>query len=176
MDNRVVSLLRQAKILVTDVDGVLTDGKISYTSDGQEIKSFHIQDGLGLKLLDRAGFEIAIITGRTSPMVERRAAELGIKHLVQGREDKCEALLALANSLGYSLEQCIYVGDDLPDLAAVRASGVGCSVADAHPAVQESADIVSQRAGGEGAMREICELILQARGQLDDILDEYLGQ
>lgn len=173
MENRLISLFRQTRLFATDVDGVLTDGKISFTSDGQELKSFHIQDGLGLKLLQRGGILVAFITGRRSPMVGRRAKELGVDHLIEGREDKISALQELAHNLEIPLEQCVYVGDDLPDLAAIIAAGVGCTVADAHPLVKMRADLVAGKRGGEAAVREIAELILEARGQLEQILQDY---
>ena len=108
------------RLLVMDVDGVMTDGKITYTSDGQELKSFNIKDGLGIKRAQASGIETAIITGRTSPMVERRARELGIAHLVQGREDKLAALSDLVDQMNLSLDQVAYIGDDLPDLTAIE--------------------------------------------------------
>ncbi len=113
------------RLLVLDVDGVMTDGRIYYSSTGEELKAFNIRDGLGIKLLQRAGIEVAIITGRTSPMVERRAGELGISRVVQGREDKQLALRELSGELGIPLEHCAYMGDDLPDLGAIRSAGLG---------------------------------------------------
>ncbi len=160
-------------LLALDVDGVLTDGRITYSASGEELKSFDIKDGLGIKLLQRAGVEVAIITGRRSPMVERRAKELGIKAIVQGREDKLQALTELCESRGISTAQCAYMGDDLPDLAAIRAAGVGLSVRDGAATVRTAADWVSTSKGGQGAVREACEALLSARGQLDAIVDGY---
>jgi 3-deoxy-D-manno-octulosonate 8-phosphate phosphatase (KDO 8-P phosphatase) len=155
----------QIRLLALDVDGVLTDGRITYGSNGEELKSFNIKDGLGIKLAQRAGIEVAIITGRSSPMVERRAAELGISTIIQGREDKLLALRELCEARQLALCECAYMGDDLPDLAAVRAAGIGMTVADASAAVQESADWQSSLNGGAGAVREACEALLDARGQ-----------
>lgn len=160
---------REIRLLALDVDGVLTDGRITYGSNGEELKSFNIKDGLGIKLAQRAGIEVAIITGRSSPMVERRAAELGIGTIIQGREDKLLALRELCESRQLTLTQCAYMGDDLPDLAAVRAAGVGMTVADANAAVQQSADWQSSLNGGAGAVREACEALLEARGQLTQL-------
>ncbi|MDX1733350.1 MAG: HAD-IIIA family hydrolase [Halioglobus sp.] len=154
----------RVRMLVLDVDGVLTDGRIYYSDDGSEMKAFYIRDGLGVKLLQRAGVKVAIITGRDSPMVTRRAGELGIEDVVQGREDKREALLELCQRHGLRFEDCAYMGDDLPDLGAIVAAGLGMTVADGCNAVLESADWISTRAGGCGAVREACEFILSARG------------
>ena len=148
------------RLLVMDVDGVMTDGKITYTSDGQELKSFNIKDGLGIKRAQASGIETAIITGRTSPMVERRARELGIAHLVQGREDKLSALSALVDQMNLSLVQVAYIGDDLPDLTAIESVKLGACPADAATEVKSKANWVSTRAGGDGCVREICDLLV----------------
>jgi 3-deoxy-D-manno-octulosonate 8-phosphate phosphatase (KDO 8-P phosphatase) len=164
------------RLLVLDVDGVLTDGGIHYTSAGEEMKSFSILDGLGIKLARRAGIEVAIITGRTSPMVQRRAAELGITHCVQGREDKLAALHELLGALGLTLAETAYMGDDLPDLSAILAAGLGLTVANAGADVVARACWRSSARGGHGAVREACEMLLRARGQWDSLVAAYLGQ
>ncbi len=161
------------RVLVLDVDGVLTDGRIYYGNAGEELKAFNIKDGLGVKLLQRAGIEVAIITGRSSAIVQRRATELGIERVIQGREDKLAALTELCNDLDVALEHCAYMGDDLPDLAAIAAAGLGLTVADACPAVAAAADWQSANAGGCGAVREACETLLQARGQWSDLESSY---
>ncbi len=161
------------RLLALDVDGVLTDGHIIYGNDGEELKAFNIRDGLGIKLLQRGGLEVAIITGRNSAIVSRRAAELGIELVVQGREDKLVALRELCDNLGLPLTACAYMGDDLPDLAAIRAAGMGLTVSDAAAAVLDAADWVSSRPGGAGAVREACEMILAARGDLERVLADY---
>ena len=148
------------RLLVMDVDGVMTDGKVTYTSDGRELKSFNIKDGLGIKRAQESGIETAIITGRTSPMVERRARELGINHLIQGREDKLTALHDLLGEMNLSPDQVAYIGDDLPDLAAIEAVRLGACPADAVIAVRSRADWVSTRSGGDGCVRELCELLV----------------
>lgn len=154
----------EIRMLVLDVDGVLTDGRLYYGDNGEEFKAFNIRDGLGIKLLQQAGVPVAIITGRVSDIVSRRARELGIEEIIQGREDKREALLELCRRHGLTLDDCAYMGDDLPDLGAIVAAGLGMSVADACPAVREAADWRSSVAGGCGAVREACEFILGARG------------
>lgn len=164
---------RDIKLLVLDVDGVLTDGRLWYGNDGEELKAFHIQDGLGIKLLQRNGVDVAIITGRTSQLVARRGAELGIKHIVQGREDKLVALRTLTSELNLSLEEIAYAGDDLPDLSAITAVGLGIAVANAMPYVAQHAAYKTVRNGGDGAVREICDLILQAQGKLETLLEQY---
>ena len=148
------------RLLVMDVDGVMTDGKITYTSDGQELKSFNIKDGLGIKRAQASGIETAIITGRTSPMVERRARELGIAHLVQGREDKLAALSDLVDQMNLSLDQVAYIGDDLPDLTAIESVKLGACPADAATEVKSEANWVSTRSGGDGCVRELCDLLV----------------
>ena len=148
------------RLLVMDVDGVMTDGKITYSSDGQELKSFNIKDGLGIKRAQASGIETAIITGRTSPMVERRARELGIAHLVQGREDKLAALSDLVGQLNLSLDQVAYIGDDLPDLTAIESVKLGACPADAATEVKSKANWVSTRSGGDGCVRELCDLLV----------------
>ena len=148
------------RLLVMDVDGVMTDGKITYTGDGQELKSFNIKDGLGIKRAQASGIETAIITGRTSPMVERRARELGIAHLVQGREDKLAALSDLVDQMNLSRDQVAYIGDDLPDLTAIESVRLGACPADAATKVKSKANWVSTRAGGDGCVRELCDLLV----------------
>jgi 3-deoxy-D-manno-octulosonate 8-phosphate phosphatase (KDO 8-P phosphatase) len=163
----------KVRLLVLDVDGVLTDGRIYYGNDGEELKAFDIKDGLGIKLLQRAGVAVAIITGRQSEIVARRARELGIEDLTQGREDKLQALDELCQRRGLALEQCAYMGDDLPDLAAIRRAGLGMSVADASPVVRAAADWLSTRNGGEGAVREACEFILGTLGERERLEAEF---
>ncbi|MBM70350.1 MAG: phenylphosphate carboxylase subunit delta [Haliea sp.] len=161
------------RLLALDVDGVLSDGRVTYASDGSELKSFNIKDGLGIKLLQRCGIRVAIITGRRSDMVARRATELGIADLYEGREDKLSALQELGEHLGLTLSECAYMGDDLPDLGAICAAGIGMTVSDAVPEVRAAADWCSRAPGGAGAVREAAEWLLQARGQWDDLLTEF---
>ncbi|MBZ5874657.1 KdsC family phosphatase [Chromohalobacter israelensis] len=164
---------RRIRLLALDVDGVLTDGTLHFHSDGQETKSFNILDGLGIKMLQRSGVQVALITGRESPMVTRRAEALGIAHVHQGREDKLIALRALCEALGLPLADVAYCGDDLPDLAAIRAAGLGLSVLNAPAYVREHADWVPSRPGGQGAVREICDALLASQGNWDASLAPY---
>jgi 3-deoxy-D-manno-octulosonate 8-phosphate phosphatase (KDO 8-P phosphatase) len=155
------------KVLALDVDGVLTNGAIYYGNSGEELKAFNIKDGLGIKLLQKSGVTVAIITGRQSDIVQRRATELGIDAVIQGREDKLAALEELASNLGINLSECAYMGDDLPDLSAITAAGLGMTVADACATVAAAADWQSNLPGGAGAVREACEFLLDASGSLE---------
>lgn len=163
------------RLAVFDVDGVMTDGRLSYTEDGREIKTFHVHDGLGLKRLLANEVEVAIITARMSPQVARRAAELGIAHVHQGRSDKLECFQHLLAALKLGPEQVAYTGDDLPDLPVMRRVGLAVAVANAHPWVRERAHWRTRLRGGEGAVREVCDLILAAQGKADAELARALG-
>lgn len=153
-----------------DVDGVFTDGRLYYGAEGDALKAFHTHDGVGLKLLQAAGILVAVITGRRSGMVERRFEELGVHHVITGRDDKLAALQELAEILSLTLQECGYMGDDLPDLDAGRQAGFFASVPDACPAVLDDAAFVSRRAGGQGAVRDVCRFILEARGLDEETL------
>lgn len=166
--------LQAVKLFVMDVDGILSDGQIIYDANGVETKAFYVQDGVGLKALKEQGIVLAIITGRNSPMVARRADELGIDHVVQGRDDKFTALSALADELGLSVGECMYMGDDLPDLKAVCEAGVGVSVPNGCAETQAAADIVTTKMGGHGAVREVCEQLLKAKGVYDAFIAQYI--
>ncbi|HKK55919.1 KdsC family phosphatase [Marinobacter sp.] len=161
------------KLLALDVDGIMTDGKLYFTASGDEMKGFNILDGLGLKQVMAAGIEVAVITGRRSPLTAKRMKDLGIAHLMQGREDKKAALEELAGGLNLAPGAIAYMGDDLPDLPAILFVGLGITVPNGHWAVRESADICTRVAGGEGAVREICDLLLAATGALDSALRPY---
>ena len=163
------------KLLVLDVDGVLTDGSVTYTSDNEEVKSFNIKDGLGIKLVQNAGISVGIITGRVSPMVKRRATELGIDPLIQGREDKGHALDEVSEQLGISLEQIAYMGDDLPDLSALSKAGLAMAPKDAHQEVLDIADWTSSKSGGAGAVRDACDFLLKARGAYEEQINRFRG-
>lgn len=163
------------KLVAFDVDGIMTDGRLYFTSLGDEIKAFNVKDGLGLNLLRKTGVEVAIITGRTSELVNRRARDLKIDKLIQGREDKKIALQELIQQEGLTLDQVAYMGDDLPDLGAIRLAGLGVTVADALPIVRQHADFITSSNGGDGAVREFCDWLMQAQGNLDAILEPYLN-
>jgi 3-deoxy-D-manno-octulosonate 8-phosphate phosphatase (KDO 8-P phosphatase) len=165
---------RQIRWLILDVDGVLTDGRLHYSSAGDESKAFHIQDGLGIRLLQASGVRVALITGRRSPAVERRSRELGIERLAQGAEDKLAVFEQLLSEVGAHPGQAACVGDDLPDLPLLRRCGLGVTVPDAPELLRRHAHYVTARRGGEGAVREVCELLMQAQGTLDAVLQGYL--
>ncbi|SFR51866.1 3-deoxy-D-manno-octulosonate 8-phosphate phosphatase (KDO 8-P phosphatase) [Marinobacter daqiaonensis] len=169
-------LARPVRLLALDVDGVMSDGSLLFSAAGDELKAFNILDGLGLKQAMSAGIEVAVITGRSSPLTERRMNSLGITTLLQGREDKLTALREIADSRGLTADQLAYVGDDLPDLAAIRYAGFGISVPNGHWYVRQHADYCTHAAGGYGAVREVTDLLLTARGSLDDQLRGWLGE
>jgi 3-deoxy-D-manno-octulosonate 8-phosphate phosphatase (KDO 8-P phosphatase) len=157
------------RLVVMDVDGVLTDGKIIYTSDGQELKDFNVKDGLGISLARRAGIELGIITARESAMLLRRAAELDIQHIAQKTKTKLPAFEQLASSLGLTFEQVAYIGDDLPDIPCMERAGLSACPADAAWEVRQAAALVSNHKGGGGAVREILEFILDSQRLLNSM-------
>lgn len=163
------------RLAIFDVDGVLTDGKLIYSEEGREIKAFHVHDGLGLKRLLANGVEVAIITARNSRVVAHRMAELGIAHVYQGQGDKRACLQQLLNALDVPADCAAYTGDDLPDLRAMSEVGLAVAVANAHPWVRERAHWRTRRNGGEGAVREICDLILGAQGKAEAELERALS-
>ncbi|WP_404403119.1 3-deoxy-manno-octulosonate-8-phosphatase KdsC [Idiomarina seosinensis] len=156
----------QVKLLVLDIDGVFSDGRIYLGNDGEELKAFHTRDGFGLKALINAGFQVAVITGRESDIVRRRMQHLGVQHIFQGQDDKSTAFQQLLGELALDEPQVAYVGDDVPDLALIQRAGLGIAVNDAHPAVQQNAQYITRCRGGFGAVREICDLILLSQGLL----------
>jgi 3-deoxy-D-manno-octulosonate 8-phosphate phosphatase (KDO 8-P phosphatase) len=151
------------ELLVLDVDGVLTDGRLYYSARGEVLKVFDVKDGLGIKRLMAAGVTVAIISGRRSPMVKRRARDLGIKHVYQGSADKLPIFERLRRRLKLDAAACAIVGDDLPDVPVMRAAGLAFAVADAHPVAIQAADRVTPQSGGRGAVRSVCDLLISAR-------------
>ncbi|MGB1236806.1 MAG: KdsC family phosphatase [Pseudomonadales bacterium] len=172
-NNTLRAAVANVKLAAFDVDGIMTDGSLYFLNDGSEIKSFNTLDGLGLKMLQQQGVETAIITGRSSSQVERRAKSLGVSYLYQGRDDKLVALEELCSTHNYSLSQVAYIGDDLPDLAAIKAAAFGATVPNGHPLVIGQADWCTSRQGGSGAAREFCEAILDAKGLLQQSYTEF---
>jgi 3-deoxy-D-manno-octulosonate 8-phosphate phosphatase (KDO 8-P phosphatase) len=160
-------------LLVLDVDGVMTDGSVVLDAAGGEIKRFHVRDGLGLKLWIDAGFDTGVISGRSSTAVERRMAEIGVRHVRQGVSDKRGALLAMCESLRIDPVNSAFIGDDLPDLPAMGACGYPMSVADADPRVRKLAGFVTTLGGGRGAVREAVEHLLDSKGLLQQTLSRY---
>ena len=151
------------RLVAFDVDGVFTDGHISIADDGVESKAFHTQDGFGIRQLLRSGFEVAVISGRTSAAVEQRMAELDVQHVILGTDDKMAAFDTLAEELGITAEQAVFVGDDIPDLPLLSKVGYSIAVANAVSAVREYCDYTTAATGGNGAVREVCELVLAAQ-------------
>lgn len=162
------------RLLIFDVDGVLTDGSLFVGDDGQEYKAFNSRDGHGIKMLQKYGVEIAIITGRTSQVVEHRMANLGITHIYQGKLEKLPAYEELRKKLGISPEETAYVGDDVVDLPVMRRVGLAIAVQDAHPLVRQHSHWQTPSAGGRGAARDVCEMLMEAKGVLQDELGHYL--
>ena len=159
-DQSLIKKIQTLKLLILDVDGVLTNGQFFLGPDGQEYKAFHAQDGFGLKAIQKAGIDIAIISGRTSIAVSRRAEELGIQHVFQGIKNKTTILNQLIEQMNISLSECAYIGDDVPDLTVMQMVGVACTVANATPSIQAISDFQAKRCGGDGAVREICDWLL----------------
>jgi 3-deoxy-D-manno-octulosonate 8-phosphate phosphatase (KDO 8-P phosphatase) len=155
--------LSRVRLLVLDVDGVLTDGRLFYGARGEVLKAFNVKDGSGIKQVAAAGITVAIISGRKSAAVSKRARELGIRHVTQGSNDKLVALTRLAKARNVPLELCACVGDDTPDMPMLQAAGLAIAVADAHADARAVADLVTTRAGGQGAVREVCDWLLEAR-------------
>jgi len=162
----ILAKAQEIKLLVCDVDGVFSDGRIYLGNDGEELKAFHTKDGFGIKALGASGVDVAIITGRNSAIVANRMKALNVAHIIQGQEDKLPALIALATELAIDLNQVAYIGDDVPDLACIKAVGLGISVSDAHPLVLQGANYTTFTRGGFGAVRETCDLIMQTQGNL----------
>lgn len=166
---------RRIRLLILDVDGVLTDGRLYYGADGEALKVFNTLDGHGVKMLRRSGVEVAVITGRRSPAMLRRCQDLGIAWVQQGREDKWEALQELLAEHPFALSDIACMGDDWPDLAIMTRVGLALTTRNAHPAVQARAHWQSRHRGGEGAVREACDLLMTAQGTFDDALAAYLA-
>jgi len=164
---------RDIKLLILDVDGVLTDGKIVYADRGEEAKAFDVKDGHGLKLLMRAGIQVALITGRSSPAAEHRARDLGITRVFQKALNKIEAYEELRRLENLRDEQICVVGDDLPDLPILRRCGFSVAVSDSVEEVKREADYVTNKEAGKGAVREVCDIILKARGLWETVTDRY---
>lgn len=162
------------KLMAFDVDGVLTDGTIWYSAEGDIMKGFSTLDGHGLRMLQHGGLALAIITGRRSQALERRCENLDITHLYQGVEDKRAVLHQLLAQLNLRPEEAGYMGDDVVDLPILSACGFAATTADGHPLVREHVDYVATRPGGRGAVREVCDFILDAQGKLAPLLARYL--
>jgi len=170
----VLARARAVRMLILDVDGVLTDGSLYFTAEGEEMKQFDVRDGHGMRMLAEGGVSVAIVSGRRSDAVLRRAEGLGVTEVIQGIDDKLGACQALARRHGIGLDQCGAMGDDLPDLPVLRHVIFAATVPSAPSMVRASAHFVTASEGGHGAVREVCELILNAQGRLDQALARYL--
>ena len=167
---------RNIKLLLSDVDGVLTSGELVFDNQGIESKAFHIRDGLGIRLWQRAGFRFGILTARTSHIVRLRAVELGIDIVRQGFEDKLPEVQQVVAQQGLQMDQVCYVGDDLTDLPVIRRVGLGVAVSDAAQEVRSTAHWVTKTQGGRGAVRELIEMLLKSKIRWDDLIRRYLEQ
>lgn len=173
MDKALLSAAQKIRLVVLDVDGVLTDGSIWTGPDGEFVKRFYTRDGLGIVLLQKAGIPVAILTGRISKQTAMRAAELGIKAVRQGKTFKGDDFLAIAKEFGVALEEVAYMGDDVPDMAPLKLAGLPACPADADPSVLPLAKFVSPAPGGQGAVRSLAELILRAQGKWEELINRY---
>ena len=170
----VIEKAKKIKLLILDVDGVLTDGRLFFDNEGNEYKSFHARDGHGIKLLQKTGVVVAVISGRKSQTVERRMKQLGVDLVYQGHENKISAFQEILEKIGVEANQAAHVGDDLLDLPLMKRVGLAVAVHDANFAVKQYADWCTTTSGGLGAVREVCDLIMQAQGSFEAILNDYL--
>ncbi len=173
MSDAIRDKARKIRWIILDVDGVMTDGNIIYDGHGVETKNFNVRDGHGIKLAQRAGLRFAIITGRSSEVVNKRAEELGIEELYQGAIRKMEAYDDISRRLGWKDEEVAFIGDDLIDLPVLRRVGLSAVVADADPETREQVDLVLTHAGGRGAVREFIELVLKAQDKWKEVTRRY---
>lgn len=153
------------RLLVLDVDGVMTDGRLHFGPRGEALKVFHVRDGFGIQQVRQAGIDVAVISGRRSPMVTIRCRELGVRHVLQGQANKLATFERLRSRLDVTAASCACVGDDMPDVPLMRKVGLAFAVADAHPMARSAAHVVTSLAGGQGAVREVCDYLLALRGQ-----------
>lgn len=173
MDPVVQERAKQISLLLIDVDGVLTDGQITYNDQGAEEKSFHVRDGMGIRLVRNIGVEVGLVTARTSAMVARRATELGIEHLFQGVGRKVDTFKEIIAATGKTPHEVAYMGDDWIDLGVLQRVGLAACPADAASEVRETCHLVTAQKGGMGAVRELCEIIVRAKGKYHSLLDQY---
>lgn len=173
--NDLIERAKKIKCLITDVDGVLTDGSLYLDNHGNELKGFHVQDGMGLKLLMAAGIEVAVITTSRNAVIDHRMQQLGISHYFKGQVSKLNAFAELKTRLNLNNEEIAYIGDDLPDLELIKQVGLGVAVANALRQVKEYACWHTEKAGGQGAVRELCDLILDSQEKADMALRNYLS-
>ena len=174
LDDDIIEIVKQVKLLVLDVDGVLTDGGIYFDDSGNELKKFNALDGHGIKMLLSSGFEVAVISSRSTPSVSYRMEGLGVKHYYQGQSDKNIKMQQILETLSLNLGQVAFVGDDVMDLTVMKKIALPIAVANAHPFVKENALLITENKGGDGAIREVCDCLLKAHSQYDDLMKSYL--
>lgn len=173
--SEIVQKVKNIRCVISDIDGVLTNGILYLTTEGSELRAFHVHDGVGLKLLLCAGIEVAIITTTNNHIIDKRMEQLGIRHYFKGQLNKQRAFDTLQNQLNLSHESFAYIGDDLPDIPLIKQVGFGVAVANAVDEVKAAAQWQTQKPGGAGAVRELCDLILKTQNQFDLALDKYLN-
>ena len=169
-----IAKAKMVKLLLLDVDGVLTDGSITYSENGDEVKTFNARDGFGINILRKIGVEVGIITARKSLALERRIKDLSLSHVYQGVRHKVRAYEEIIESMKITDSEVAYMGDDWLDLPLITRVGLSVAVADAMPEVRELADFVTEMGGGRGAVREVCDLIIKAQGQKESLLTSYI--
>jgi 3-deoxy-D-manno-octulosonate 8-phosphate phosphatase (KDO 8-P phosphatase) len=173
LDEKLVEKMKVIRLLVLDVDGVMTDGKIIMNDMGREIKNFDVKDGHGIKILMRYGIDVILLTGRRSAVVEHRAKDIGIEEVYQGIFNKLEKFEEILQNKSFNYENIAFVGDDIVDIPLLKRVGFSVAVANATEDVKKCVDYITKKAGGDGAVREVCELILQAQGKWIDVAKRY---
>jgi 3-deoxy-D-manno-octulosonate 8-phosphate phosphatase (KDO 8-P phosphatase) len=173
LDEKLIEKMKTIRLLVLDVDGVMTDGKIIMNDMGREIKNFDVKDGHGIKILMRCGIDVILLTGRRSAVVEHRAKDIGIEEVYQGIYNKLEKFEEILQNKSFNYENIAFVGDDIVDIPLLKRVGFSVAVADATEDVKKGVDYITKKAGGDGAVREVCELILQAQGKWIDVAKRY---
>jgi 3-deoxy-D-manno-octulosonate 8-phosphate phosphatase (KDO 8-P phosphatase) len=173
LEQVILEKAKKIKLLICDVDGVLTDGRLFYSGRGEAYKAFNVKDGLGIKLLQSIEVSIAIITSRNSSIVKNRMTELGIEYIYQNQKNKTLAYTELLETLNLEESEVAYIGDDLPDLPLIERVGLGVAVADAHAVILERADWITTRKAGKGAVRELADLIIHAKGKAEEVVERY---
>lgn len=173
---KLLTKAKHIRLLILDVDGILTSGNLFYNKQGAEYRSFHVHDGLGIQWLQHFKITVAVITAKKSAMVKKRAKDLGIKYIYQGQKNKQRAYEKLKSLLRLTNKEIAYMGDDLPDLPLLRSAGLAITVPNAPEIMRQFVDWISKHQGGEGAVREVCDLILKAQGHYQAMLQSYIGK
>lgn len=175
MDKQLAQKLKQIKCVILDVDGVLSNGILYISNQGDELKTFHVHDGVGILLIQKAGYQVAVITNSQNDIIERRMQQLNIQHYYSGQRNKLAAFEHLKQTLKLTNQQCLYIGDDLPDLAIMQQVGVACTVANGRSELKADADYITHANGGDGAVREVCDLLLACSETKELALERFLN-